>query len=293
VNLRLPVLVALSALALSGCSGSSSSEQQQDDPVVRAPASGSPSGKALGGAASAKPGQSAAAPGGTAPTGGTAPGGTGGGTGGGTTTGTAPAPAGGQAGSSSAGSTAPGAYMYDSSGTVTAGTPRAVKGTATLTVDPAAGPKQHSVLEGDQGRTEQDVVHGSTGTTLARLLLTNPAFTKEFKPAKPVLVVPSPPTVGSSWSWTMTSTDGKTKAALTARITKTESVTVGGVKVNTAVVESTLKLTGDVTYTGKMRTNYDPSRRLQVKERTQGSGMVSGFAFTTDITSVLRSTKPS
>lgn len=292
MNLRLPALAALSALALVGCSGSSSSEQQQDDPVVRAPASGSPSGKALGGAASAKPGQSAAAPGGTAPTGGAAAGTSGGGTSGGTTGG-APAPAAGKQGSSSAGSTAPGAYTYDSSGTVTAGTPRPVKGTATLTVDPAAGEKQHSVLEGDQGRTEQDVIHGSTGTTLARLQLTNPAFTKEFKPAKPVLVVPSPPTVGKSWSWTMTSSDGKTKASLTAKITKTESVTVGGVKINTTVVESTLKLTGDVTYTGKMRTNYDPSRRLQVKERTQGSGMVSGFAFTTDITSVLRSTKPS
>ena len=287
----MPALVALSVLALAGCSGSSSSEQQQDDPVVRAPGSATPSGKALGGAASAKPGQKAAA-GGTTPTGGTAAGTSGGGSSGGTT-GTAPAPAAGKPGSSSAGSTAPGDYTYDSSGTVTAGTPRAVKGTATLTVDPAAGPKQHSVLEGDQGRTEQDVVHGSTGTTLARLLLTNPAFTKEFKPAKPVLVVPSPPTVGKSWSWTMTSTDGKTKASLTARITKTESVTVGGVKVNTAVVESTLKLTGDVTYTGKMRTNYDASRRLQVKERTQGNGMVGGFAFTTDITSVLRSTKPS
>ena len=193
---------------------------------------------------------------------------------------------------SAPGATAPGTYTYDSSGTVTAGAPQQVDGTPTLTVDPATDGRQHSVHEGDQGRTEQDVVVRGDGTYLARLSLTNPAFTKEFAPPSPVLLVPAPAAVGRSWSWTATSTDGKTKAALTARVARTETVSVGGTRVPCAVVESTLRLTGDITYTGRMTTWYDPAHRLTAKERSQGNGTVSGFAFRTDITNVLRSLQP-
>ena len=188
--------------------------------------------------------------------------------------------------------TAPGTYTYDASGTVTAGTPRQVDGTATLTVDPPAGGMQHSVLAGEQGRTEQEVVTRSSGRYLARLAISNPAFAKEFRPAQPVLLIPTPPSVGRSWSWTAKSTDGKTTASVTARITRTETLTIGGVRTPTTVVESTLRLTGDVTYTGQMQTWYDAAHRLTVKDHTKGEGTVNGFAFTTDITSVLRSTKP-
>ena len=188
--------------------------------------------------------------------------------------------------------TAPGRYTYDDSGTVTAGTPQQVDGTSTLTVDPPAAGRQRSVRKSDQGSTTQDVVVRTDGTYLARLAMTNPAFSKEFAPASPVLLVPDPATPGRAWSWTATSTDGKTKAALTARIARTETVTVGGVSTTTSVVESTLRLTGDITYTGQMQTWYDATHRLTVKDHTKGNGSFGGFAFTTDITSVLRSTRP-
>ena len=190
------------------------------------------------------------------------------------------------------GTVAPGTYTYDVSGTVSAGTPRQVDGEATLTVDRPAAGRQSSVLEGQQGRTEQDVVAKADGRYLARLSITNPAFTKEFVPSSPVLLAPEPPTVGRSWTWRTTSTDGKTTAALSARIVRTETLAVGGRQTPTYVIESTLQLSGDITYTGRTTTWYDPAHRLPVKDRTRGNGTVSGFAFTTDLTSVLRSTKP-
>ncbi len=191
-------------------------------------------------------------------------------------------------------SVAPGAYIYDNSGTFTAGTARKVDGSTTLTVDKPVGDNQRSVLGGgEQGSTEQTVQRTTTGTLLRQLKLDNAAFQKEFAPAKGVLAVPRPAKIGARWSWTMTSTDGKTTAAFSGRVARNETVTVGGVKVATVVIESTLKLSGDITYTAQNTVNYDPSRLLQVRDRTRGSGMVSGFAFQTDITSVLRSTKPS
>jgi hypothetical protein len=190
------------------------------------------------------------------------------------------------------GTTAAGTYTYDTSGTVTVGTPKDASGTATLTVDPASSGKQHSVLADDQGRTEQDVVARTAGAFLARLVISNPAFAKEFRPASPVLLVPEPATPGRAWSWTATSTDGKTRVAVSARITRRETLTIGGAATPTSLVTSTLKLTGDVTYTAQLQTWYDPAHRLSVKEHTRGNGTFGGVAFTTDVTSVLRSTRP-
>lgn len=160
-------------------------------------------------------------------------------------------------------------------------------------MDKPAGNQQHSVLGGEQGSTDQTVQRNETGTYLVRLKLDNPAFSKEFAPAKPVMLVPRPADVGRTWSWTMTSTDGKTTAAFNATVTKNETITIGGKKTPTAVIESTLKLSGDVDYTAKTTTHYSEAHLLQVKDHTRGSGSFSGFPFSTDITSVLRSTTPS
>jgi hypothetical protein len=148
------------------------------------------------------------------------------------------------------------------------------------------------VLADDQGRTEQDVVARTAGAYLARLVISNPAFDKEFRPASPVLLVPEPATPGRAWSWTATSTDGKTRVAVSARITRRETMTIGGAATPTSLVTSTLKLTGDVTYTAQLQTWYDPAHRLSVKDHTRGNGTFGGVAFTTDVTSVLRSTRP-
>jgi hypothetical protein len=190
-------------------------------------------------------------------------------------------------------STAAGTYTYDNTGTVTAGTPRDASGTSTLTVDPPAGSRQHTRLAGDQSSTDQDTVVRPSGTLLARLAMTNPAFSKEFRPPAPVLLVPDPADPGKAWHWSMTSTDGKTTATVTARVVRRETLTIGGRPVTTSLVTSTLRLTGDVSFTAQAQTWYDAAHRLSVKDHTKGSGTVSGLHFTTDITSVLRSLTPS
>lgn len=272
---RFSALVAL--VLLAGCGGGSSPSTEAEataSPTVTsattAPAGGSSATPSTGAGTSATKGPSSAA---TADASGSA-------------SPVASAPA-------AATFTAPGTYTYDSHGTFTAGTPRKVDSTAELTVDKPSGNRQHSALGGEQSSTEQDVVHLSTGSYLARLVISLPGQTKEFRPAKPVLGHPRPAAVGRSWSWSMTSTDGKTKAAYAAKVVRKESVTIGGTKVAAWVIDSTLKLTGDFAYTERGTIWYDESRLLRVKMRSQGSGSFSGIAFTTDVTNTLRSVKPS
>jgi hypothetical protein len=190
--------------------------------------------------------------------------------------------------------TAAGTYTYDDDGTVTlaGGAPQPVDGTSTLAVDEAAGGAQRSVLQGDQGRTEQELLLRAAGSYVARLQITNAAFDKTFAPDPAALLVPDPADVGRTWSWTATSTDGKSTVRQSSRVTRTETLTIGGQRVETRVVETQVVVSGDASYRATQTTWYAPSVHLPVKSRQKGSGTASGFAFEVDVTSVLRSTRP-
>ena len=192
--------------------------------------------------------------------------------------------------------TAPGTYTLDASGTVTlgaAGTPRDASGTPTLTVSALRGDLQHSTLHGDQGNTDQDLLVRDNGTYGASLKITSAAFTKEFRPAVALLLVPDPATVGSAWSWSASSTDGKTMARATNRVERAQVLTIGGRAVPCAVLVTHLVLSGDVTYDAQITTWWSPDFRLAVKDHTVGQGSYNGFPFKTDITTVMRSVTPS
>ncbi|MCW2543196.1 MAG: hypothetical protein JWM40_748 [Frankiales bacterium] len=279
VKLR-PLLAVLPAttLLLAGCGGSST-PVKADDPVLSTTAPGT------SGAATTSPG-AGASPGATATA-----------TSGSSDRSTEPTSSASSAANPNVVApadqfTPPGTYTYDSHGTITAGTPRKVDGTQELKVDKPIVDRQHSSLGGDQGSTDQDVSHSNSGTYLVRLKLSAAGQPKEFKPEKPVLGHPRPAAIGKTWSWSMTSTDGKTHAAYSARIARQETLTIGGTKVPTWVIESTLKLTGDIVFTDAETTWYDDVRLLQVKTHSKGSGTISGIAFTTDVTSTMRSVKP-
>ena len=188
---------------------------------------------------------------------------------------------------------AAGSYAYDVRGTVTAGTSRPVEGTSTLTVEPVAGGEQRSVREGEQGRTEQAVVSGTDGAYLSSYSLTNPAFSKQFRPEPPVLLAPMRTPAGRTWSWSMTSTDGATTARAAHRVLRDEVVVVGGERVACVVVQTDLVLSGDVDYRGRTTTWLSRRYALPVREAARGEGTVSGFPFSTDTTSTLRSVRPS
>ena len=152
---------------------------------------------------------------------------------------------------------------------------------------------QHSSLHSDNtGDTDEDILVRSTGSYIAALKLTSPAFTKEFRPSPAVLLVPDPAKVGSTWTWGGTSTDGKTKAATTNKIGSSQTLTIGGTKVVCAVVQTHLVLSGDIDYTTDLTTYWSPAFHLPVKTHSVGKGAYNGFPFTTDITSVMRSVKP-
>lgn len=282
----------LALVLVAGCGGSGDSSRGAASPLPSASAS---AGKASPGTTprgkTTKPGAPAAKPS-TKPSTGTATG-SGGGSGGGSTGGTtggsgsqtrsAPAP------------TKPGSYTYDVKGKASAsnGQSEDINGTATLKVAAPAGSTQRSTLSSEQNSTEQDLVFTSGGILLARLKVNSQMGAIEFRPAKPVLAMPSPPTTGRTWSWSMTSTDGKTKADYSGRITGTERVTIGGVAVDTVVVESTLKLSGDgYTLTQESRANHDPSRSLRVKEKSRSVATFGVYGGTADTTNQLRSLTP-
>ena len=191
--------------------------------------------------------------------------------------------------------TAAGQYTYTSSGTVTVGaTPQDAAGTQTLTISALKDDVQHSTLHSDDtGDTEQDVVVRDTGSYGASLKLTSPAFSKEFRPATAVLLVPDPAVVGRSWSWSATSTDGATHVSASNKLVRTETLTIGGTKVSTVVLQTHLVLSGDVWYDAQLTVWWAPAYRLPVKTHTVGKGSYSGIPFKTDVTAVMKSVEPS
>lgn len=193
--------------------------------------------------------------------------------------------------------TAPGVYSSDSSGTIDVGAlgKQDAKGTQTLTISPIKAGSQHSSLHGDQGDTDQDLLVRDTGTYIADLTITSPAFgrqAKEFRPSPAVLLVPEPAKIGAAWSWGGVSTDGKTHVSTTNKIARSETVTIGGKAVPCVVVQTHLVLSGDVTYDAQVTTWYAPGYRLAVKDHTLGKGSYAGTMFTTDISTLLRSVTP-
>jgi hypothetical protein len=287
VRTRLVLAPVAALLALSACSGTSDKQTPQSLDATTSPSASDAAASTTGGA-SAKPTTTAsttATSQATAATTTQAPA---------STTSTAPLSTKAPGKVAAQKATAAGSYTYDSTGKVTIGaTPQDASGTQTLTIGALKGGIQHSTLHSDDsGDTEQDLVVRDTGTYGASLKLTSPAFTKEFRPAVPVLLMPDPASVGKSWSWKADSTDGATHVVATNKLVRVETLTIGGQKIATVVLQTHLVLSGDVKYDAQVTLNWAPAYRLPVKQRQVGSGMYSGIPFKSDVTGVMRSVKP-
>jgi hypothetical protein len=289
---RLPcVITAIAALAVvTACSSSSSGDPAalKTSPTSAAPSTGTSSTSPA--AAVTKPpvtttsGASSAAPSATSPGAAPAPG----------VTAAAPLTTVAPGRPAATKATASGVYTLDSSGKVTIGvTPQDASGTQSLTISPIKNGVQRSTLHSDDtGDTVQDVLVRDAGSYLGLLKLTSPAFTKQFRPSPAVLLVPDPATIGKTYSWSVTSTDGATKATATSKLTRNETLTIGGKKVACVVVSTHLVLSGDITYDAQMTTWWAPTYRLPVKTHTVGKGTAFNTPFKTDITAVMRSVTP-
>ncbi len=187
-----------------------------------------------------------------------------------------------------------GTYTYDTSGTQTfSGASKDVSGSATLTVSAAKDGRQSSSLHNSQGDTTQELVVRDTGSYLAGLTISSPTVNKEFRFSPVALLLPQPAKAGASWSWRATSTDGTTTVSATNKVLRTETLTIGGEQVPTVVLQTHLVITGEnLTYTADVTNWAAPAYRLPVKTHTTGSGSYGTFAFSFDVTDVLRSVHP-
>lgn len=177
--------------------------------------------------------------------------------------------------------TTPGRYRYASTGTFSAGVSGEQRrsGESILTVDPPAGADQHSLRQGDNRSTEQILRFQPDGIYVVMLKVTDQGLTKEFRPAQPVLAFPYAAPVGRTWSWRMTSTDGKTTVETSFRIERTEAVAVGPESVAAVVVQADLVTSGDLTSRGTQTLWVAESRRLVVREQSATNGMFGAFSF--------------
>ena len=178
----------------------------------------------------------------------------------------------------------PGTYTTDNQGTSSFGS---VPPKSTYTIELLANGDTHET--GDF-----DLVLRWTPDAASLVSLKIAMAGKEFDaPAgNPLLFVPftNPP---PQWSWSMTSTDGKTTIRQTASVTGNDSVTVGGAVVPTFVVDSTIELSGDITGTVHLTAWVDPVTRLVAKQHSVINAMYGAVGFNSDITSVLESLTPS
>ena len=190
--------------------------------------------------------------------------------------------------------TAPGTYTYDASGSQRTGAYSSrVSGSATLAVSRLANGHQTSTLHNTQGDTRQDVLVRDAGSYLVDLQVHAQGLPdKEFAFSPAVLLLPDPARVGSAWSWHGTSTDGKTTVSTTNKVVRTETLTIGGRRVATVVLQTHLVLSGDIDYTADVTTWVAPSLRLPVKDHTVGKGTAIGVPYSFDVTDVMRSTTP-
>lgn len=191
--------------------------------------------------------------------------------------------------------TAAGTYVYDSSGSQRTGAYTApVSGNATLVVSPMSSGRQIATVDNAQGRTRQELLVRDAGSYLADLQVEPKGLPdKEFAFGTAVLLLPDPARVGATWAWHGTSTDGKTTLDARNRVVRTETLTIGGRRVPTVVLQTHLVLGGDLDYTADVTTWVAPALRLPVKDHTVAKGTAVGVPFSLDVTNVMRSTTPS
>ncbi|HUQ39441.1 MAG TPA: hypothetical protein VM030_04755 [Acidimicrobiales bacterium] len=188
----------------------------------------------------------------------------------------------------------PGTYTYTVTGkrSSPAFGEQPMNGDSQLKVDGASGRDQHSLESSGQGSTEQVARYGDDGVRLVSLRTSQAGFTKEFKPASPVQILPWPVKDGQTWSWKITSTDGATTVTSSFTLVGHETLTIGTEKVDTLVIDATVQTSGDITSTSTQKIWASPAYRLVVQDQGTTDGSFGGTKFHSEISRKLKSTKP-
>jgi hypothetical protein len=185
--------------------------------------------------------------------------------------------------------TTPGKYTYHLTGQ---GNGQNIDTQLTMTVDPPTGGDQHSTTQTQQGSEEQTLRYQANGLYLVELKLNAGFIQKDFTPNPPALQYPEPATIGKTWSWSVTSSDGKTTVNTSFQVLRTENQTVGSETVPTTVLKVTITTSGDIV--SKSDSTYWISEKYRLIVRTDSTADTTSPIVTHSTTSqVLLSTKPS
>lgn len=201
-----------------------------------------------------------------------------------------------------------GTYLYDETGTRKLGGCGAdgpPPSPTSLTVDPPNGNRQRSVRDrrfpNGQGEVTTSIFEfRRDGIYLAYLLQEQYSplgkNTTEFSPSEPILVFPEGGGA-QSWSFSMTSTDGKARFDAQNTIeSRDEAVTTGdGETVSTVRVKRTARITGqsiagEVNLTEDSVSWISTSHRLILKQVTDTRGTIGTCQVETHVEALIRST---
>lgn len=284
-------VVAVALLLVAGACGGGDKKKdaaKQGDEMGAAPTDGSSTSSSTPGA---EGGATATTKPGSAPAGGAT---SSGGSGSGATATTKP-------GSTTAATTAAGTprfaaagnYVYQRSGKQTSPLgDQTLAGEGSLRVDPPSGDDQHTFLAYGSDTTDQTLRSKSGAIELVHLKTQTPYLpATEFRPAPPVLFAPDPLTVGRTWSWRMTSTDGKVTVDGSFKALRNENIAIGGEQVATTVVEATLTFSGDITGTSK-RFVWGSTKYRLVVQTEDTTDLTKPFVVHSESRSTLNSTAP-
>jgi hypothetical protein len=192
---------------------------------------------------------------------------------------------------------APGSYTYDRTGTMHSSVfgDQSLDGPITLKIDPPAnnGTEQHAATTAPEGSNEQTIRLLDEGAYFTQLKQTRSGISKEFLPNPAVLALPNEATPGRTWSWTVTSTDGGTTLNASFKVERTETLTIGGRRIDTTVLTVVLKTTGDIEATITSTNWVSLAKSLIVRADDKSDGRVGSITFNSQSTQTLRSTDPS
>lgn len=177
-----------------------------------------------------------------------------------------------------------------------------------LRVDPANGARQRTVRErttnqgGDIVTTDFEYrtdgiylvyVHTERRTPLG-------SESNEFEPDPPRFVYPAKPSAGQSWSYSMTSKNGNSKADVKITIEAVDDTAAGGdgkqvkaVRVLRETHATGSSQFGDFDINEKTTTWFGTETRLMVRDVTDANGTAGACAIEIHTESVIRSTTPS
>jgi hypothetical protein len=119
---------------------------------------------------------------------------------------------------------------------------------------------------------------------LLTLDITQPGFERHFVADPPVRYVPLPMKVGATWSWKLKAQDATTTFDQTARIDRTETITVAGRTVKAVVLVTHIVLSGDMKGTIDATSFYDPVLRVPVRTHQTGDFTFGTFRAQSDAT---------